>query len=133
MHQNISFKRAFNPIIGETYQGYFCFDNPEAVSETPDHGFSKKPSRLQKIKTKKLRQTSQPTNAKSKFINIFAEQISHHPPIVSLLMIGRGFKIYGNFEAKVEIHINTANGSNDGVVSIHYDDGQLIKFTNPKG
>jgi hypothetical protein len=24
LHQNISFKRAFNPILGETYEGYFC-------------------------------------------------------------------------------------------------------------
>ena len=26
LHQNISFKRAFNPILGETYEGYFTLD-----------------------------------------------------------------------------------------------------------
>ena len=43
---------------------------------------------------------------------IYGEQISHHPPISSLLMIGRGYKIFGNFEAKVHLGINSATGGN---------------------
>ena len=26
----------------------------------------------------------------------YAEQISHHPPVSSILMYGRGYRIYGN-------------------------------------
>ena len=48
-------------------------------------------------------------------------------------MIGRGFKVYANLEAKVEVKINTANGINEGTVTIVYDDGQVIRFSNPKG
>ena len=33
---------------------------------------------------------------------IYGEQISHHPPISSLSMVGRGYILYGSFEAKVE-------------------------------
>ena len=29
LHQNISFKRAFNPILGETYEGFFVVDENE--------------------------------------------------------------------------------------------------------
>lgn len=29
LHQNISFKRAFNPILGETYEGFFTVDEDE--------------------------------------------------------------------------------------------------------
>lgn len=25
----------------------------------------------------------------------YAEQISHHPPISSILMVGKGYKVYG--------------------------------------
>lgn len=28
---------------------------------------------------------------------VYGEQISHHPPISSLYMIGRGYKIWGSF------------------------------------
>jgi hypothetical protein len=28
---------------------------------------------------------------------VYGEQISHHPPMSSLLMIGRGYRVYGTF------------------------------------
>lgn len=45
---------------------------------------------------------------------IYGEQISHHPPISSLLMMGRGYRIVGSFEAKVEMGMNSASGINEG-------------------
>lgn len=33
LHQNISFKRAFNPILGETYEGFFAVDEDEFERE----------------------------------------------------------------------------------------------------
>jgi hypothetical protein len=46
--------KAFNPILGETFQGF--------IDGCP----------------------------------VYGEQISHHPPISSILLIGRGYRIYGN-------------------------------------
>jgi len=47
-------EKPFNPILGETYQGF--------IDGCP----------------------------------IYAEQISHHPPISALLFFGRGYKVYGS-------------------------------------
>lgn len=44
----------------------------------------------------------------------YAEQISHHPPISAIYFVGRGYKIYGQLEAKVELGMNSGRGSNDG-------------------
>ncbi len=64
---------------------------------------------------------------------IYAEQISHHPPISCFYMIGRGYKIFGAIEAKVNIHLNSADGVNEGFYHVEYDDGQKISFTGPAG
>lgn len=45
---------------------------------------------------------------------VYAEQISHHPAITAFYMVGNGYKIYGSIEPKVEFHLNSATGSNDG-------------------
>ena len=49
-------EKPFNPILGETYQGY-CNGNL-----------------------------------------IFAEQISHHPPVAAIYIKGRNFKLHGHLE-----------------------------------
>lgn len=54
---------------------------------------------------------------------VYAEQISHHPPISSILMIGRGYKIYGSLESKVDLHMNSGNGCNDGALTIEFENG----------
>lgn len=64
---------------------------------------------------------------------IYAEQISHHPPISSFYMIGRGYKIFGCVEAKVNLHFNSADGLNEGFYNVQFDDGQKITFTSPAG
>lgn len=66
----IEMAKPFNPILGETYQGF--------IDGCP----------------------------------IYGEQIAHHPPISSLLMIGRGYFIHANLEAKVEFGLNNASGIN---------------------
>ncbi len=45
---------------------------------------------------------------------VYAEQISHHPPISSVLFYGRGYRIYGNFEPTVETGMNKLTGINKG-------------------
>lgn len=48
-------------------------------------------------------------------------------------MIGRGYKIFGAIEAKVNLHINSADGVNEGFYHVEYEDGQKISFTGPAG
>lgn len=36
-------------------------------------------------------------------------------------MVGRGYKMYGNFEAKVNLGLNSANGNNEGINNIVFD------------
>ena len=68
--------KPFNPILGETYQGF--------IDGCP----------------------------------VYAEQTSHHPPICSILFIGRGYRVHTNIEAKVYIHLNSAEGVNEGLYTI---------------
>ena len=49
---------------------------------------------------------------------IFLEQISHHPPISALYLVGRGFKIYGNVQSKASLGLNCAKGSSPHKIKI---------------
>ncbi len=51
---------------------------------------------------------------------VYAEQISHHPPISSVLFYGRGYKIYGQFEPTVQIGMNKGTGMNKGLHTIDF-------------
>lgn len=84
-------EKPFNPILGETYQGYI------------------------------------------KGCPVYAEQISHHPPITAIYMIGRGYIIHGSLEGRVKIHMNSGEGINWGLYKIEYDDGGLIYYQTPPG
>ena len=68
---------------------------------------------------------------------VYGEQTSHHPPISSVFMKGRGYTIYGSFEAKVNMGLNSAKGSNDGICSISFDekriDRKVVKYSYPEG
>jgi hypothetical protein len=55
---------------------------------------------------------------------VYAEQISHHPPISAILMYGRGYKIHACLEGILNIHMNIAEGINQGFYHIIFDDGQ---------
>ena len=64
---------------------------------------------------------------------IYIEQISHHPPIASILMIGRGYKIYGKVEAKMELSINSGKGLNEGILTIEFENGSKFHYTTAAG
>lgn len=66
----IDMAKPFNPILGETYQGF--------IDACP----------------------------------LYGEQISHHPPISSIFMAGRGYFISANLEAKINFGLNSAAGLN---------------------
>ena len=52
--------------------------------------------------------------------DLCGEQISHHPPISTVFLKGRGYYAYGNFEAKVQMGINSASGINDGFMNVAF-------------
>lgn len=46
-------------------------------------------------------------------------------------MLGRGYKIQASIEATVNIHLNAADGINEGWYHVIFDDGQEICFQTP--
>lgn len=44
---------------------------------------------------------------------IYLEQISHHPSIGAYLFIGRGFKIHGQIQPKINFGLNNVKGFSD--------------------
>lgn len=49
-------------------------------------------------------------------------------------MIGRGYRVYGNFEMKVELGMNYASGINEGYSYVEFvRDNVKLKFNTPPG
>ena len=49
------------------------------------------------------------------------------------MMFGRGYRVYGNFEAKVEMGMNSVSGINEGFNHIEFEDGSKFKISCPPG
>ncbi len=66
---------------------------------------------------------------------ITCEQISHHPPITAFYFVGRGYRIHGNIEPKIDLSMNSGVGSNDGEYVIEFDNfpRNKIRFRTPGG
>ncbi len=64
---------------------------------------------------------------------VYGEQTSHHPPISSILLVGRGYRVHANIEAKVYIHLNSGDGVNEGFYHIEFDDGTKVLFQTAPG
>jgi hypothetical protein len=94
LHMSVEMRKPFNPIIGETFEGYW-----------PD-------------KTK-----------------IYAEHVSHHPPITRFLVEHHGglYKYYGSYEytAKLTDFGNSVTGRQQGKNYIEFLDGTKISFEYP--
>lgn len=63
---------------------------------------------------------------------IFAEHVSHHPPVDSFLVLGAGYCIYGFTELDGTIKFNSLIGSFKGPTTVKFKDGQTIVFHQPK-
>jgi len=64
---------------------------------------------------------------------VYAEQVSHHPPIASIFFHGRGYKVFGNLESKISMSLKAGVLTNEGVLTIAFDNGEIIRFTLPGG
>jgi len=133
LHQNISFKRFFNPILGETYEGYFCSENSEIVSNGDEVFNNNVTSRLQRMRNESIMGKSQPTNLRNQFINIFVEQISHHPPISSFLIEhpNKDYVIQGNFEEEFTRNKSNLEFRILGETYIQFSDGDYYSIQWP--
>ena len=47
--------------------------------------------------------------------------------------MGRGYRVYANLEAKVYIHLNSAEGVNQGLYTIEFDNGEKVLFQTAPG
>jgi hypothetical protein len=61
---------------------------------------------------------------------IYLEQISHHPPISAILMIGKGYRIEGNFEVVAALRPNSMSGKQLGSADIVFNN-RRISFSMP--
>lgn len=57
---------------------------------------------------------------------VYLEQISHHPPIVSYYMLGRGYKLYGSIGSKIRFGFNSISGYAEEPNFVEFDDGTRI-------
>mmetsp|Transcript_13156 Transcript_13156/g.24632 ORF Transcript_13156/g.24632 Transcript_13156/m.24632 type:complete len:612 (-) Transcript_13156:2918-4753(-) len=63
---------------------------------------------------------------------IFAEHVSHHPPIDSFFVMGAAYWIYGFTELDGSIKLNSLVGSFKGPTTVKFRDGQSVIFHQPK-
>lgn len=64
--------------------------------------------------------------------SIFAEQISHHPPVSAFQLFGNGYKVWGLDTPIVEISMNGAKNKNNGYINISFENTNLhIIATRP--
>lgn len=59
---------------------------------------------------------------------VYLEQISHHPPIGSYLMIGRNYRFHGQIEPKISFGMNNIKGYSSRPNFIEFDDGSTIEM-----
>lgn len=50
----------------------------------------------------------------------YSQQISHHPPIASFYLLGRGYKFYGQVEGQAKINMNGVLAFNKRLSYIKY-------------
>ena len=62
---------------------------------------------------------------------IYLEQVSHHPPISSILLYGNQFKLIGNYEAHASLHANSCTASILGSPRINFKNGTVIYGSIP--
>lgn len=74
----MSMEKPFNPILGETYNGF--------LDRCP----------------------------------VYAEQVSHHPPVCSFMLYGRGYRIDGALETVANLHSNSVVGKNVGSIVVRF-------------
>ncbi|CAD8111127.1 unnamed protein product [Paramecium sonneborni] len=59
---------------------------------------------------------------------LYCEQISHHPPVLGLYVIGRNFKLTGHLESQANFSANSITGQNYGYLQVTFPNKTSIIF-----
>jgi hypothetical protein len=63
---------------------------------------------------------------------VFAEHVSHHPPVDSFFILAANYVIFGFTELEGAIKFNSLLGSFKGPTTVKFHDGQSVIFHQPK-
>jgi hypothetical protein len=116
LYMTVKPSKPFNPILGETYEGFMCLNNKEKEKE---------------IESVRNGSTVSPA-AQIEVFKAYLEQTCHHPPISNFLFEGNMVRIYGNFECVGKNSKNSYNIKNSGPCTVDFlDTKQKIRFQLP--
>ncbi|CAD8099746.1 unnamed protein product [Paramecium sonneborni] len=59
---------------------------------------------------------------------LYSEQISHHPPVLGLYVLGRNFKLTGHLESQANFSANSITGQNYGYLKVTFPNKTSIIF-----
>jgi len=64
---------------------------------------------------------------------LYCEQISHHPPVTSFLLVGKDdkYRIYGHGEVKAKLSLSAVYGTREGKATVKFADGGKVIISNP--
>jgi len=63
---------------------------------------------------------------------VYGEQISHHPPITAIQLLGKGFKVEGSTEFSASLAMNSVKSKKVGLLKVSYEGtGALVRVQYP--
>ena len=127
VYMTVKPSKPFNPILGETYQGYMTLDANKLLADlnlNQNHSKYQFSEQAQNMADNALDQAD--------VFKVFVEQTSHHPPISNFLISSRMMEISGHYEMKGSMNKNSYSIYNKGVCHIKFlDTQQVITFSLP--
>lgn len=127
VYMTVKPSKPFNPILGETYQGYMCLDAANLLNDD-------------KVNQNNIRYQGNPGDDAeasealdgADVFKVYAEQTSHHPPISNFLITSKLVQIHGHFEQKGSLNKNSYLIQNKGVCHVTFlDTQQTITYSLP--
>jgi hypothetical protein len=64
--------------------------------------------------------------------NIYAEQTSHHPPVLNYYIVNQKYTCWGFFEVEIISGANSIVGETKGKFYIKFSDGGFLRYTPPR-
>jgi hypothetical protein len=127
VYMTVKPSKPFNPILGESYQGYMCLDSAELLKD----------GRVNENCAEYQRKRADDSEVGevldgADIFKMYAEQTSHHPPISNFLITSKLVQIHGHFEQKGSLNKNSYLIQNKGVCHVTFlDTKQTIKYSLP--
>lgn len=129
VYMTVKPSKPFNPILGETYQGYMCLDSTNLLNDANIN--------QNRVNPRSSGQEEHDAEANkalddADIFKMYAEQTSHHPPISNFLITSKLVQIHGHFEQKGSLNKNSYLIQNKGICHITFlDTNQTITYSLP--